>query len=168
MSEVYLLIGGNLGDRFQNLMIAKQKIENECGRILKSSAVYETAAWGVISQPDFLNQVLMIQTNLSPHRLMDTLLGIERKMWRIRNEKFGARTIDIDILFYDQLIIEEEDLTIPHPRFSQRRFVLIPLVEIASELIDPLSQKNMLMLLHECPDLLTVKEFSPNVHKNEQ
>lgn len=166
MSEAFLLIGGNLGDRYQNILEAGKKIEILCGKILKSSKLYETAAWGNIPQPDFLNQALQIQTYLSANQLMDALLVIEKEMGRIRNEKFDARIIDLDILFFDNAIIENQNVIIPHPRIAERRFVLIPLAEIASDLIHPVSQKKINRILSECPDKLTVKEFFPNVHKN--
>jgi 2-amino-4-hydroxy-6-hydroxymethyldihydropteridine diphosphokinase len=98
---------------------------------------------------------------------MDSLLNIEKEMGRIRNEKFGARTIDLDILFYDDCIMENENVIIPHPRITQRRFVLVPLAEIAAELVDPVSQKKISKLLIECPDQLAVRDFSPNVYKND-
>lgn len=168
MSDAYLLIGGNLGNRYQNLLDALSKIERDCGKILKKSRVYETVAWGDIAQPDFLNQVLMIQTHLPPTKLMEVLLSIEEEMGRVRNEKFGARSIDIDILFYDNEIYEDLNVIIPHPRIAYRRFVLVPLVEIASDLIHPVLIKDLHTLLSECPDPLSVSEFFPNVHKNDQ
>jgi 2-amino-4-hydroxy-6-hydroxymethyldihydropteridine diphosphokinase len=167
MSEAYIMIGGNLGDRYRNLFEAGKKIEKDCGKIVKCSRIYETDAWGDIPQPDFLNQVLLIQTILPANTLMDSLLSIEKEMGRIRNEKFGARTIDLDILFYDDCIMENENVIIPHPRITQRRFVLEPLAEIAPELVDPLSQKKISTLLNECPDQLAVRVFSPNVHNND-
>ena len=167
MSEAYLLIGGNLGNRYQNILDAGERIEKLCGKILKSSKVYETAAWGNIHQPDFLNQVLQIQTSLQADQLMAALLTIEKEMGRIRNEKFGARTIDLDILFYDSAIIDNQNVTIPHPKIAERCFVLVPLSEIAPDLIHPVLQKNINSLLVECPDKLEVRGFFPNVHKNE-
>lgn len=168
MSEAYLLIGGNLGDRVLNLKQACSIINQYSGKILQQSKIYETAAWGKIPQPDYLNQVLLVETDLGPFELMKSLLRSEIELGRVRNEKYGARTIDIDILYYDNLIVETDALTIPHPRISERRFVLTPLAEIAGDMTDPKSKKNIKNMLLECNDELAVREFSPNVHKNEQ
>ncbi|MFN6375003.1 MAG: 2-amino-4-hydroxy-6-hydroxymethyldihydropteridine diphosphokinase [Chitinophagia bacterium] len=167
MSEAYLLIGGNLGDRELNLEQSRIIINKSCGRIKLQSKIYETAAWGSIPQPDYLNQVLLIETDLDPYELMRALLKTELELGRVRNEKFGARTIDIDILYFDDTIIDADELTIPHPRISERRFVLTPLAEIAEEMTDPKNRKNIKTMLLECKDELSVSEFSPNVHKND-
>jgi 2-amino-4-hydroxy-6-hydroxymethyldihydropteridine diphosphokinase len=168
MIEAYLLIGGNLGDREYNLNQAQVKIDKTCGNIIQHSNIYETAAWGNIPQPDYLNQVLKIKTSLDPYELLNALLKIEIELGRIRSEKYGPRTIDIDILYYGELIVEAVGLTIPHPRISERRFVLIPLAEIAGELLDPKKGKNIKRLLEECTDILFVRQFFPNVHKNDR
>jgi 2-amino-4-hydroxy-6-hydroxymethyldihydropteridine diphosphokinase len=162
MNTAYLLTGGNLGDRVYNLETARELIEEECGEIVKQSSIYETAAWGPVSQPDFLNQVLEIQTPLSPRRLLQTLMGIETEMGRHREERFAARTIDLDILFYNDLTIDEDGLIIPHPRLYTRRFVLVPLAEIAPSLIHPILQQSIVSLLANCTDPLDVKKFIPN------
>jgi 2-amino-4-hydroxy-6-hydroxymethyldihydropteridine diphosphokinase len=159
MSEAYLLIGGNLGDRITNLRNAIQSIKETCGKLIKSSAIYETAAWGNNDQPDFLNQVLLIKTSLSPQLLMKAILEIEMKLGRVRYEKNGARSIDIDILYFDDFIIDEPGLNIPHPRISSRMFVLEPLSEIAGAFIDPLLKKTVNSLLEECTDPLSVKKY---------
>lgn len=159
MSEAYLLIGGNLGDRAEHLKAAIQGIIQNCGAVLNSSSVYETAAWGVAAQPDFLNQVLRIETSLSPHELLKRILMIEQSIGRIRREKNGARNIDIDILYFDNLVIDEEGLKIPHPRIAQRRFVLKPLSEIAGGWKDPVLGKTVNSMLQECTDPLTAKIF---------
>ncbi len=159
MSEAYLLIGGNMGDRMANLEKAIRSIEASCGKLIKSSAVYETAAWGNNDQPDFLNQVLLIKTSLTPQHLMKSILEIEMNLGRVRYEKNGARSIDIDILYFDDLIVDEPGLNIPHPRIASRRFVLDPLSEIASTFPDPLSKKTVNSLLLECTDPLRVKKY---------
>lgn len=175
MNNAYILTGGNIGDRLENIKQAQYLIENQCGTILKHSAVYETAAWGIAYQKDFLNQVLLIQTTLSPIVLMITILDIETKMGRIRMEKNGPRTIDIDILFYNDWVISDREsvigekqsprskgdpeLIIPHPQLHKRRFVLEPLNEIASEFIHPIFKKSIHHLLIECDDLLPVKKL---------
>jgi len=160
MSEVYLLTGGNIGDRLNYLAKAKEEINKRCGCIIEESSVYETAAWGMRDQPDFLNQVLLISTALPPQKLLELLLEIEHEMGRFRGEKNGPRVIDIDILLYNDAIIHEPGLQIPHPRMASRRFVLTPLAEIAEELIHPETGKNIRQMLDECEDLLPVNKKS--------
>jgi 2-amino-4-hydroxy-6-hydroxymethyldihydropteridine diphosphokinase len=159
MNQVYLLTGGNLGNRAQNLARAKQYIAEECGTIVRSSALYETAAWGKTDQPAFLNQVLFLQTPMTPAHLIHKLLNIEQRMGRLREEKNGPRTIDIDILFFNDAIIHEPHLVIPHPRMQDRRFVLVPLNEIASEWVHPVFKKTVQQLLTECQDHLPVRRY---------
>ena len=159
MNEVYLLTGGNIGNRLEYLSRAKEQIEKRCGSILKESSVYETAAWGKEDQGAFLNQVLKIETTLQPGELLKTILEIEEYLGRKRELKYGPRTIDIDILFFNGEIINHEGLKIPHPQMQNRRFVLVPLNEIAPGKIHPVFQKPVSQLLDECPDLLEVKKF---------
>jgi len=156
MNLAYLLIGGNLGDREVNLLQAKQQINKICGTIIKSSAIYETAAWGLTEQPIFLNQVILIETLLQPLDLLATILQIETNGGRERWEKFGPRLIDIDILFYNNLVVSLPELCIPHPRISERKFVLIPLNEIASALIHPVWHISIEEMLKKCSDQLPV------------
>ena len=160
MSTAYLLIGGNIGDRFLYLNDAKKLIETQCGTIIQKSSVYETAAWGITEQPKFLNQVLVLSTTLNPQALLQTLLSIEEKMGRIRNIKLGPRTIDIDILLIDDLVIQTKNLTVPHPALSQRRFALIPLDEVASTIIHAIENKSIHQLLQDCTDVLDVQKIS--------
>ena len=161
MNTAYLLTGGNLGNRLRHLETARELIEGECGRITRQSSIYETAAWGPVSQPDYLNQVLQVETPLAPRRLMDVLLEIENEMGRRRGERFGARTIDLDILFFNNITLDEEDLIIPHPRLYTRRFVLVPLAEIAPNLVHPILLQTSAGLLAQCSDPLNVKKFIP-------
>jgi 2-amino-4-hydroxy-6-hydroxymethyldihydropteridine diphosphokinase len=150
------LIGGNLGERVYNLHQCCFLIEEAIGVIIKKSLVYETAAWGIIEQPAFLNQVLFVSTSLSAPDLLKTILQIEERMGRKRLIKMGPRIIDIDILFYNDKIISSANLQIPHPEIANRRFVLEPLSEIASSLVHPLLKKTIADLLRSCADKLKV------------
>lgn len=160
MKEVYLLIGGNIGDRSSFLEEASRLISQKCGSISRSSSVYETAAWGKEDQPAFLNQVLMVHTTMDPSTLMAVILEFEQEMGRSRRERNGERNIDIDILYYENDVIELPELTIPHPRIYMRKFALIPLVELNASKIDPVHNKTIQELLEACPDSLEVKQFS--------
>jgi len=155
----YLLIGGNIGERKSNLQTAAQKIEELCGNILQTSSIYETAAWGFTDQPNFYNQVLKLNTQLSPEKLMLQLLAIEETMGRKRMVKMGPRTIDLDILLIDDLIIHSELLHLPHPQLPNRRFALLPLAEIAPNLIHPVEKKTISTLLQQCKDNLNVQKI---------
>jgi 2-amino-4-hydroxy-6-hydroxymethyldihydropteridine diphosphokinase len=159
MNKAYLLTGGNEGDRYLNMQQARTNIEHICGRLLQVSALYETAPWGKTDQPDFLNQVLLIETKWSPRELLKAILQLEEKGGRIRTVKNAPRTIDIDILFYDQMVIEEPGLSIPHPRIADRRFVLEPLNEISPGYEHPVLHKTIHQLLLECTDQLAVKKI---------
>lgn len=157
-SEVYLLLGTNQGDCIENLKKARYSISNSAGKITAFSSVYKTAAWGKHDQPDFYNQILRIETPLNPHQLLTEVLSIEAKIGRQRDQKWGPRIIDIDILFYGNSILNEPALTIPHPGIPNRNFVLTPLNEIASDLIHPVLSKTIEQLLKECPDNLPVEK----------
>jgi 2-amino-4-hydroxy-6-hydroxymethyldihydropteridine diphosphokinase len=148
---VYLLLGSNLGDRKENLLHARNYVQ-EFSAIIASSSLYQTQAWGNIQQPDFLNQVIQISFNKSPQRLLAKILDIENEMGRQRIEKWGPRIIDIDILFFGQVTLDEKNLAIPHPEIAGRRFTLLPLVEIAPDFIHPILGKNCKQLLAECTD----------------
>jgi len=159
MNKAYLLTGGNEGDRYLNMQQARTNIEHICGQVLQVSSLYETAPWGKTDQADFLNQVLLIETTWTPWELLKVILQIEEKGGRIRKEKNAPRTIDIDILFYDHLIIDEPGLSIPHPRIAERRFVLEPLNEISPGYEHPVLHKTIHQLLLECTDELAVKKI---------
>lgn len=148
-----------MGDRLANLENAKKAIEKDLGNILYTSSVYETAAWGKEDQPAFLNQALLIETNLKAEDLMNTLLQIEKNMGRIRQEYLGPRTIDLDIIFFNDQIMNTENLTIPHPQMQKRNFVLTPLNEIAPDFIHPVFNRSIAQLLMDCEDsLLCIKK----------
>ncbi|MFN2458370.1 MAG: 2-amino-4-hydroxy-6-hydroxymethyldihydropteridine diphosphokinase, partial [Chitinophagaceae bacterium] len=121
MNGVYLLTGGNIGDREDNLKQAKNKISHNCGNLVQESAIYETEAWGMQNQPLFLNQALKIETVLDAAQLLQCILGIEESMGRTRENKYGPRTIDIDILLFNGEVLSEPGLTIPHPQLHNRR-----------------------------------------------
>ena len=159
MNRTYLLIGGNVGNRLKNLREARKQITVKCGMIVKQSAIYETAAWGKTDQASFLNQVVLVETELSAREVLDRILKAEMEMGRMRNEKFGPRTIDIDILFFNDDIIHEEGLTVPHPQLHLRKFALEPMNEIAADLKHPVTGKTINEMLEECNDPLPVKKL---------
>jgi 2-amino-4-hydroxy-6-hydroxymethyldihydropteridine diphosphokinase len=159
MNNVYLLTGGNEGNSFSHLQQARAKIEEFCGRILQESSLYETAAWGKTDQPAFLNQALLLRTELDAPALMRELLRVESSLGRKRIEKYGPRIIDIDILFFNNEVFDLPDLKIPHPQFQFRRFALEPMNEIAQDFIHPILHKTIRELLNECADPLDVKKL---------
>lgn len=158
--KCYLSLGSNLGDRFQYLQFAQQKIEQFIGICTKKSSIYESLPWGKTDQACFLNQVLEVETKLLPLSVLENCLAIENQLGRQRIEKWGTRTIDIDVLLYEQAQIDLPTLKIPHPYLAQRRFVLEPFCEIAPNIMHPTLQQNMANLLQNCPDMLAVKLFS--------
>jgi 2-amino-4-hydroxy-6-hydroxymethyldihydropteridine diphosphokinase len=152
MRTAYLLMGGNIGNREANLNEAAEKIKQTCGILLCKSEIYETAAWGYTDQPAFYNQALSVQTALAPEALMRQLLQIELEMGRLRDIPMGPRTIDLDILLMDDLILETPLLQLPHPRLAERRFALTPLAEIAPNLLHPVLHMDIAALLSVCSD----------------
>ena len=158
MNTAYLLIGGNLGDRAAYLEMALTKIADTCGNITNTSSIYETAAWGNTDQPSFYNQAVVVSSTLSPEALMDQLLAIEHEMGRVRDQKYGPRTIDLDILMIDGLVFNTDKLTIPHPQMHNRRFALLPMAEVAPTLTHPILDQSIEDLLQNCPDTLDVQK----------
>jgi len=159
MNISYLLIGGNEGDRTARLALAREHVATYAGEILRASSLYETAPWGRSDQPFFLNQALKVATGYEAAPLMSILLGIEEKMGRQRSEKYGPRVIDIDILFFNDAILRQPQLVIPHPEIQHRRFALAPMEEIAPDHIHPVFGKSVRELLQACTDPLTVKKL---------
>ncbi|HUP11050.1 MAG TPA: 2-amino-4-hydroxy-6-hydroxymethyldihydropteridine diphosphokinase [Niastella sp.] len=160
MNKVFLLIGGNMGDRLQNLHQAITLLAETVGPVIQQSAVYETAAWGKTDQAAFLNQAILLNTALSALELITAVLLVEERMGRHRSEKFGPRVIDIDIMFYNEEIIDEPHLTIPHPQMQNRRFALVPLNELAPAMVHPVLKKTIEELLLECKDELPVINYN--------
>ena len=161
MHKAYILLGTNLGNKLAYLQQAQIKLTEEIGVLLTKSSIYETAAWGLTNQPSFYNQVLVIETALQPEPLMQALLVIEEQLGRIRTIKFGSRTIDIDILLIDDLTNQSDLLQLPHPALPQRKFALMPLAEIAPNIIHPVEKKTISQLLQACTDTLDVQKITP-------
>jgi len=161
MNEAYLCLGGNIGDRELALHTALLKIKENVGEIIALSNIFETEAWGVDNQQAYLNQCIHIKTNLSANDLIDTLLEVEKNLGRKRtiSETYEPRTIDIDILFYNNEVIESPKLIVPHPRLHLRKFVLIPLNEIAPNYLHPILNKTIFNLLSNCEDSSEVKSY---------
>ena len=160
MARIFLLTGSNLGNRLEFLQTAKTELRKRVGNLIQESSIYETAAWGKTDQADFLNQVLELETELKPEEILEINQEIEKAAGRNRKEKWGARELDIDILFYEDLVLETPELTIPHPQLHNRRFTLMPLAEIASEFMHPVFRKTVAELLKNCPDKLEAKFYN--------
>lgn len=161
-ATAFLSLGSNLGDRLKNLQQAVAVI-NLLAAVpftIKTSKVYETAAWGKTDQPAFLNAVMSLQTSLSPHQLLNKILEAEQLMGRVRDEKWGPRTIDIDILYYNNDIMQHDALVVPHPEIAQRRFVLQPLCDLAPDFMHPVLHQTSRQLLDNCADVLPVHIFT--------
>ena len=152
LNKVFLGLGSNLGNREENLLMAQRLIEEKVGKIRSKSSIYETAAWGITEQNTFLNQVLEIETIFSPNAVLHLVLKIEKGMGRIRKIKWGERSIDIDVLYYNNEIISTENLAVPHPFIQERKFVLVPLCEIAPAFIHPKIKQSNLELFENCQD----------------
>ena len=156
MNKVFLITGGNIGNRKKNLKTAAVLIKEHIGKILQSSKVYETEAWGNNDQPVFYNQVHIIESEFSAEQTINKILQIEQQMGRIRTIKNAARIIDIDILFYNNEIINKSNLIVPHLEISNRRFVLMPLNELAPNMVHPVLKKTINELFAVCRDMLKV------------
>lgn len=155
--QVFLHTGTNLGKRAKNLQLANELIEKEIGIIVKASKVYNTRAWGISDQPDFLNQALEVRTPLPPMPILRKIIQIEKEMGRTREFKWRERIIDIDILFYEDEMIDIPGLIIPHPYLHYRNFVLIPLIDIAPDLLHPRLKHTIKELYSRSEDHLKVE-----------
>ncbi len=156
---IYISLGSNKDEPRKQLLKAKELIAEQIGRIREVSDVYVTKAWGNKKQPDFLNQVMEVETHLHPIVLIKKLLGIELEMGRKRKEKWGARIIDLDLLFYDDCIIRMKNLIVPHPRLHERNFVLFPMLELKPDYLHPEFWQTIRELLGWCQDDLEVKRL---------
>ena len=160
MENAYLLLGSNLGDSKKYISDAVGFIRTEIGIVKKTSSLYQTASWGKTDQPDFINQVLEVETILNPEQLLKNILVIEKKLGRERLEKWGSRTIDIDLLFYGDQIIQGLNLTVPHPFLHERKFTLMPLVELDPDLVHPVFKATVKQLFESLDDHLSVFKIS--------
>lgn len=161
MERCYILFGSNMGDKDRLFADACLLINNRCGRVMEVSAAYESEPWGFEADEWFLNRVIALDTELDPEMMMQRLLEIEAEFGRVRHpeqEGYASRPIDLDILYFGERVIHSEHLTVPHPRLHLRRFALMPMCELAPDLVHPVLQKTQRELLEECPDTLEVKE----------
>lgn len=160
MNEIFILLGANLGKPEDQLNDARRLLNERLGKIISSSSLYKSEAWGVEDQPVFLNQVLLINTNYTAEDALEICQQIENKLGRVRKEKWGARLIDIDILYFNSQIIKLDHLIIPHPFIQDRKFTLLPLVEIAAQYIHPIFNQSNEQLLLNCKDKLNVLKLA--------
>jgi len=160
MNTVYLQLGSNLGEREQLIFDAVQEISEHVGKVNVRSQIYESSPWRVDGQESYLNQLIEVKTLLSAQAILISVLKIENNLGRVRIEKWGERLIDIDIIFFNNDIIESPDLCVPHKHMHERNFVLIPLNEIASTFIHPKYNKTVEDLLKQCTDTQLVKEYA--------
>ncbi|MGN6647101.1 MAG: 2-amino-4-hydroxy-6-hydroxymethyldihydropteridine diphosphokinase [Cytophaga sp.] len=156
LHTLVLLLGSNLGNRRSLLAQAAEKINAQLGSISKASSLYETKSWGLEEQPDFLNQVLICHTAKNAAEALHHCLSIEKELGRDRKVKWGSRSIDIDILYFDDEIVATETLKIPHPFLHKRRFTLVPLVEVMPDFVHPVLNFSNKELLERCEDTLEV------------
>lgn len=159
LTKSYILLGSNLGNCLNNLKQALDLIQTHIGKIIKASSIYKTAAWGNTEQGDFYNQVLLLETTCTPQELLTKLLAIEKSMGRERKHKWEPRIIDLDILYYGNQIIKEDNLSIPHPWLHKRRFTLAPLAEISPDFLHPVLVQPNKHLLEICEDNLSVEKL---------
>ena len=159
MNKVYLLLGSNIGDSMQHLKTAKKHLAKKLGSIKRVSSVYSTAAWGKRDQQDFLNQIIIIETQHEAVQALDIILAIEQEMGRIRTQKNAPRIIDIDILFFNKEIIKTASLVVPHPLLQDRKFVLVPLNELSPLWKHPVFKVSVHQLLLKCKDPLAVDKI---------
>ena len=159
MNTVYIQLGSNIGERESFISKSMEQIEENIGEIITESSVFETIPWGNENQNNFLNSVIKIKTPFDSFKVLKKSQEIENNLGRVRVEKWGERTIDIDILFYNNKIINTKELIIPHPLIQQRKFVLVPLSEIAPNYTHPILKKSISTLLSECKDNQKILDY---------
>lgn len=159
MNTVYIQLGSNIGERESFITKSMHKVEDDIGKIITASSIFETTAWGNENQNNFLNSVIEIKTPFDAFTILQKSQEIENNLGRKRSDKWGERTIDIDILFYNNKIINTKELTVPHPLIQKRKFVLVPLSEIAPNYMHPILKKNISTLLSECKDTQKVLDY---------
>jgi 2-amino-4-hydroxy-6-hydroxymethyldihydropteridine diphosphokinase len=160
MYQVFLGVGGNIGNKLLNFQKVQKLVEKEVGNIIAMSSVYETPPWGFLADEDFWNQVLHVETQLEPDELLASVFEIEKLFGRKRDtEYYESREMDIDILYFDNLILSSDKLTVPHPHIPKRMFVLVPLAEIAPSFVHPVLQITNRQLLEQCGDELSIKRI---------
>ncbi len=160
MHQTVLLIGGNLGEREQ-LIHLTHLLLSDIGEITCKSDLYETQAWGGASEGNFLNQALVLKTDKPPSELLQATQGIEHRLGRTREVHWGNRTMDIDIIYIDDLVYQDEKLTVPHPLMAERNFVLVPLTEILPDFVHPILHLTHRTLLSRCTDTSKVERYVP-------
>ncbi|MFZ4863715.1 2-amino-4-hydroxy-6-hydroxymethyldihydropteridine diphosphokinase [Sphingobacterium sp. Mn56C] len=160
MNHIYILLGSNLGNPISQLQKSIELLTARLGLPLQCSSIYESEAWGVTDQPIFYNQVILLETAFKASECLSICQEIENQLGRIRTVKWGARLIDIDILYYNNECIHTEDLQVPHPYLHQRNFTLVPLTEIAAEYIHPKFHLSNYTLLKQSTDTLKVKKVN--------
>lgn len=159
LAHVVILLGSNQGDSVNYIARACQFIQENIGKIVSQSVLYKSKAWGNTQQNDFINQCILVQTQLSAQQTLTLALAIEERLGRIRKERWGPRLIDIDLLDFDRQVVNQSNLTLPHPYIQDRRFTLLPLAEILPHWLHPISGKNINTLIDECPDTLVVEKL---------
>lgn len=164
MNNVFLLNGSNIGNRLIHLRQAARLLNEKAGKTIRHSAIYETESWGIEGLPTHYNQALELQTDLNPIALLEIIHRIEYDMGRIRDEKWGVRPIDIDIIYFNDIIFQDEALLVPHALMQDRKFVLVPLVEIAPDFVHPVLMKTNKELLMKTKDVLAVHKIQKDIN----
>ncbi len=163
-NQTYILLGSNMGDKALLLQEARALLNAQAGKITRESSLYESEPWGFNADEWFINQVVELYTGLSPEALLKITQGIEQELGRVKGERvkgegYVPRTMDIDILFYNEMIVQTPPLTIPHPLLHERRFTLLPMAEIAGEYTHPVFKKTIAALLEQCGDHGSVRRL---------